>query len=276
MIQIMILVLSVVSVYFAQMELAALLFALAALGIIGRIWAKATVKRFTVKVKAEKTRMFPDEEISVTYRMKNEKFLPVLWVDILQPLEYPVCMAPADETGSLCLRPMTKSEKEFFRYREEEKIRVFQERCSMIGPYRTVSFTTKWRAVQRGVYTLTHTRIYTGDGFGTTRYRMEPAAGSQNQFTIYPRIVAVNVERFVKNMWEGESGAKGTLEDLSVMKLTRPYESTDSLKKINWRLVARGQGLTVNQYEVISPRAVQFIFDGEAFNGCLLYTSRCV
>lgn len=266
LIQILLLVLVAVSVRFGQNLLAVVLLGMILLGILGRIWARMTAQNLKVRLKTSKSRMFPGDQVVLSWQMKNEKLLPVLWTDVVQPLTEPVAMVPMEEDGALRIRNMTGDEKTHYRLTEGETGWMFRERCSMIGSWRTASFDTVWKAVKRGIYTLENTRVYTGDGFGMTRYRLDLESGSQKTYVIYPRIVPVYEERFLKNMWEGESGSRGILEDPSVIKLTRPYENTDSLKKINWRMLARGQNLTVNQYEVVSPHAIHFIFDGESFN----------
>jgi len=267
LIQAGLLILVAVAVRFGQNMLAVILLGAVLLGILGRIWAHLTARNMKVRMKASRTRMFPDDVVTLLWQMKNEKFLPVLWVDVVQPLKDPLAMVPVDEEGSLRLRRMNSEEKSSWRVGEKEQGWLFTERCSLIGSWRTASFETRWKAVQRGIYTLENTRIYTGDGFGLTRYRLALDGGSQKTFVIYPRIVPVDEEIFLKNMWEGDSGSRGILEDPSVIRLTRPYENTDSLKKINWRMLARGQELTVNQYEVVSPHALHFIFDAESFSG---------
>ena len=57
------------------------------------------------------------------------------------------------------------------------------------------------------------------------------------------------------------------MEDLTVIRSTRNYMTTDSLKHINWRLAARGLPLSVNVYEDILPKNVHFLLDGESFGG---------
>lgn len=267
LIQVILLILVAAAVSAGQLLLAMVLLGMVLLAAAGRIWARMTARKLTVRLRASKTRMFPGDEAVLTYEVKNQKALPVLWVDVIQPLAAPVCMGPVAEDGQQRIRKMSSEERMVFRIGEGQEGLLFQERCSMIGSYRTAAFDTRWRALQRGVYTLENTRIYTGDGFGLTRYRLPLAAGSQRRFVVYPAIVPVDADQFMKNLWEGESGARGVMEDPSVIKLTRPYENSDSLKRINWRLLARGQGLAVNQYEVISPRAIHFIFDGESFRG---------
>ena len=267
LIQAALVILSAVAVHYGQPLLSAALFFPALLGFCGRLWAKAAVKNVSIRVKAKKSRMFPGDETVLNYQIKNNKLLPLLWADILQPLKKPVCMRPVGKDGENLADRMDGSEKVMFGILPEETEEIFRQRCSMIGGWKTVRFATKWKAERRGIYILDQTRIYVGDGFHIARYRMRPAAGSQKNFVIYPQIIPVDTEAFLKNMWEGDTGSKGVLEDVSVIRLTRPYASTDSLKRMNWRLVARGQGMSVNQYEVISPQEIHIIFDGESFNG---------
>ena len=267
LIQVILLILVAVAVKTGQQMIAMALLAAVLLAILGRVWAKLTARRLSIRLRASKTRMFPGDEIVLSYQVRNDKALPVLWVDVMQPLAAPVCMAPLGEDSAQQMQKMTAEEKSMFRVAEGLEGWVFRERCSLVGGYQTAAFDTRWRAVRRGIYSLEHTRIYTGDGFGLTRYRLELSGGSQRHFVIYPRIVPVNVEPFIRNLWEGESGRRGVMEDPSVIKLTRPYENGDSFKRMNWRLLARGQGMTVNQYEVVSPRALHFILDGESFRG---------
>ena len=265
LIQVILLVMVAVAVRFGQNLMAAVLLAAVLLGILGRLWARLTVRSLKVRMTSPRNHMFPGDRTVLAWQVKNEKFLPVLWTDVIQPLGEPLAMVPVEEDGSLRLRKMSGDEKSIYRIPEGQNGWLFQQRCSLIGSYRTASFETVWQARRRGIYTLENTRIYTGDGFGMVRYRLEPESGSQRNFVIYPRIVPVYEEQFLKHMWEGESGSRGVLEDPSVIRLTRPYENTDSLKKINWRMLARGQEVTVNQYEVVSPHAIHFIFDGESF-----------
>jgi uncharacterized protein (DUF58 family) len=228
-----------------------------------RLWAALTARNLKVRLEASRIRMFPGDETVISYKVTNQKFLPVLWVDVLQPLPLPACMMPEEDREQV--KKMNDGERTAFGVAEGETCLLFQQRLSLVGSYQTAAYETRWKAVQRGIYSLENTRIYTGDGLGLTRYRLAPSEGSRKHFVIYPKIIPVNVERFLKNLWEGEWGSKGVMEDPSVIRLTRPYENSDSMKRMNWRLLARGQGLTVNQYEVISPRAMHFIFDGESF-----------
>lgn len=268
LIQLCLLVLVAVCVAAGEMVLGMVLFGAVLLGMLGRIWAALTVQNLHVRLRASKTHMFPGDETVLSWQVKNEKILPVLWLDVKQPLTAPVAIMPVDEAGESLLRRLEKQDLVSYGLKDDVEAYLFQQRCSLVGSWQTAAFETRWKALKRGIYTLEQCRIYTGDGFGLTRYRLDLERDSQRYFVIYPRIIPVNTEQFMKNLWEGESGGRGNLEDLSVIRLTRPYETGDSLKRMNWRMMARGQEMTVNQYEVISPGTVHFIFDGESWNRC--------
>ena len=53
---------------------------------------------------------------------------------------------------------------------------------------------------------------------------------------------------------------------MTVIKSTRDYQNSDSLKHINWRLLARALPMKVNIYEDILPKSIHILFDGESFS----------
>ena len=87
------------------------------------------------------------------------------------------------------------------------------------------------------------------------------------QFAVYPALVEVRPDLFLRNLWNADTGTRGVMEDVTVIRSTRDYQTSDSLRRINWRLTARGLPLSVNVYEDILPKSVHFIFDGESFSG---------
>jgi len=108
-------------------------------------------------------------------------------------------------------------------------------------------------------------RLRTGDGFGLTQ--VERSIHKDARFAVYPRLIDVAPDLFLRNLWNTESGTRGVMEDPTIIRSTRDYMTTDSFKHINWRLAAQGLPLTVNVYEEILPQTVHFLFDGESFSG---------
>lgn len=87
------------------------------------------------------------------------------------------------------------------------------------------------------------------------------------QFAVYPALTSVTVEPFLRNLWNADTGARGVMEDVTVIRSTRDYQPGDQVRHINWRLTARCQPLSVNVYEDVLPRSVHFLLDGESFGG---------
>jgi len=245
----LVLILISAAAWSAGMETPAMLMAGAAFfGLVCRLWAFLAWKNLQVRVDVPKTGIFPGSRAEVQFSVKNSKLMPVSWLDAVMPLEKPLVINPGEDMMD----------------RDDEK---FAMRCSVIDSRSHCTFNTQWDAVRRGLVTLKDMGFFTGDGFGFVKCRVETDPAGVKEIAVYPRLLPVDIERFVSSMWEGENSPKGILEDVSLIKLTRPYEEYDSLKKINWRMLARGQQLSVNQYEVIRPKKIHFIFDGESFNG---------
>ena len=54
---------------------------------------------------------------------------------------------------------------------------------------------------------------------------------------------------------------RGCIEDNTLFKGIHDYQSGDSIKHINWRVLARQGELTVNEYQSVIPRHVTFVLD---------------
>jgi len=144
---------------------------------------------------------------------------------------------------------------------------VGEKKFSFILWYEKTKIVTKWYAQRRGIYSTDGWRMRTGDGFGLTQVERPVAGDKLHWFAVYPQIVDVNPDLFLRNVWNAETGTRGVMEDPTVIRSSREYALTDSMKRINWRLAARGLPLAVNVYEEILPKNVHFIFDGESFGG---------
>ena len=243
-----------------------LVFAMALLGFAASLWTLLVCRKLYIKIDASKTRFFPGDTAEIIFRIKNDKWFPVSWVDMIQPLKEPFVLRPEEDMQAM-MQKMSGDTKRLYGIPETSQGQLLKIRCSGISGNSSADYVTRWHACRRGIMTTREMDFCTGDGLGMTRCWLQQESSGKKDFIVYPEIVAVDTEAFTRNMWEGENSPKGILEDVSLIKLTRPYEAQDSLKKINWRMVARGQQMTVNQYEVIRPRKIHFIFDGESFNG---------
>lgn len=247
--------------FFAQGYLAGVLIFFFAMGVLARLWARLSMREVTLRVSSKVRGLFPGEEMPVSFSVRNNKFLPVVWLEVFCPLAKSLCMEPEetrqpDEWEQLSLGEEGWSEQ-----------LVGEKRFSFLLWYEQAEFTLRWTARCRGVYSMKGWRLRTGDGLGLVQVERRLAPEKAGQFYVYPKLVPVSPKLFLRNLWTAETGARGVMEDPTIIRSTRDYMVTDSMKQINWRLAARGLPLTVNVYEDILPRSVHFILDGESFGG---------
>ena len=250
-----------VCAFFGQTYPAAALIFLALTAGGARLWAFASAKGITIRVSSKIRGLFPGDEAAFDIEVTNNKFLPVLWLELFCPLARNLCMVPEN-----CRQP---DEWETFRLDEEgfSMDLVGEKRFSPFLWYETVRFTSRWEARRRGVYSMSGWRLRTGDGLGLTQVERPILREDVCRFAVYPRLIPVSPDIFLRSLWNADTGTRGVMEDPTIIRSTRDYMSSDPFKRINWRLRARGLPLSVNVFEDITPKSVHFIFDGESFSG---------
>lgn len=244
--------------YFGLPTLFGYLFFLFLVSLVAWLWGRWAERGIGVDMRAQSYRVYPGQDIQVAFTLKNDKWLPLMWLQWIQP-------APPND----CLTCPPEFERRNIVDDVSGKIveRVLCKRFSFIKWYATVEWTATFHGARRGVYIPQTIQIHTGDGFGLSVRKKEYTLSTPPTFVIYPKRVAVRAEDFLKNAWSASTGPHGVIEDVTVVRGTRAYESKDSFKRINWRLAARGGELSVNVYDTISPRSVYFFIDTTTFCG---------
>lgn len=253
------LIFGVLSAVWEWIAVSALLLFLFLLAMLSRIWAQAAISRLSVGVEAGGKGVFPGESFTTTVTVRNEKLLPVLWMELFLPLSKNHCLIPEEN----------RQPEEW----EKPSLTEWDVSDTLVGSFRIPgllwheerSESIRWTAVRRGVYATKFWRIRTGDGFGLAQ--VDTKADNNDIFAVFPALRDVDPAFFLRKLWNEETGAKGVMEDLTLIRSVRPYSASDPAKHINWRLKARGLPLQVNIYEDTLPRGVHFILDGESFSG---------
>lgn len=255
------LLLCLLAAFFGYGKLAAVLMFLFLLALSARLWALLSLRGISVTASPSAWGVFPGDTLSVSLTVCNNKFLPLVWTELFFPLSQQLCLVPEES------REPDDREKTALAEDGYSTQLIGERRLSLLLWYESVQFTTCWSAQRRGVYTAAGWRVRTGDGFGLVQVEAPIRQTGKTQFAVYPKLIKVRPDLFLRNLWNSDTGAKGVMEDPTVIRSTRDYQTTDSLRHINWRLAARCLPLTVNVYEDILPRSVHFIFDGESFSG---------
>lgn len=247
--------------FFGQIYPAAALIFLSLTAGGARLWAFASAGKISIRVSSKIRGLFPGEEAAFDIEVRNNKFLPVVWLELFCPLSRNLCMVPEN-----CRKP---DDWETFRLEEEgfSVELVGEKRFTPFLWYETARFTSRWEARRRGVYSMSGWRLRTGDGLGLTQVERPILPEDVRRFAVYPRLIPVSPDIFLRSLWNADTGTRGVMEDPTIIRSTRDYMNSDPFKRINWRLRARGLPLTVNVFEDITPKSVHFIFDGESFSG---------
>lgn len=251
----------VLAAFWGQWQTALVLMFLFLLAGVSRLWAVLSARGLSVAVSGAVRGMFPGEDARLELTIRNGKFLPVVWLELFFPLSRSLCMTPE---GS---RKPDDWELSGLKDAHASTQLVGSKRCPLLLWYETARLEVRWHAVRRGIYSGEVWRLRTGDGFGLTQVDVPLPEQAACTFAVYPQLVEVRSDLFLRNLWNADTGTRGVMEDPTVIRSTRAYMSTDSLKHINWRLTARGFPLSVNVYEDILPKSVHFILDGESFSG---------
>ena len=252
-------VMALLSALYSSVLIFSALSSLFLIGLVSRIWTYASSKNISLKMETKSLYLFAGNDCTINVEIENGKFIPTSYLNLFMPLSKSLCITPErtrkpDQWEIIPLAAKNYSTSE-----------VGEAKLGRLKWYEKKTISLDFHANRRGVSRLEDWSIRTGDGLGLSE--AEIRIGNGGAVTVYPRIIKVNTSLFFRNLWNSETGSYGVMEDLSVIKSTREYQTGDSLKHINWRLLARALPLSINTYEDILPKTVHLIFDGESFSG---------
>lgn len=255
---------AIAAAIFHQEDICAFLAALFLFCLVSRLWGERSLRNVSVEVEGTPERIFPPGKVLLTFRIRNKKALPVIWLDLADLLEESAPLFPADESVVRRLSPERALAEGFHIPYSSFFLR---KKFTFLMGWEDLRWEGVWNARHRGIFRFSSLRIRAGDGFGLTQTERRLTDVGTRCIAVYPRVQPVNAGMFLRNLWDASSAAKGYLEDPTITRSTRPYARTDSFKQINWRITARTQQTTVNTYETILPKSAFFLVDGESFNG---------
>ena len=224
---------------------------------VSRLWGYFSVRKVSVVFDAPSARMFTGDEAEIRFSIKNEKFMPLIWMDFFIPIPRRACVIPDGfkETGT-----GAREEEDHW-----EGNRALKKSFSYIMGKGSLEWSSRWVAARRGVYHLDRVMLRSGDGFSLTQAQVITQPAETIIFVVYPKVRRVDITQMLSIQWDSTGDNLGFADDLTAMRGMRRYEEGDSWKRINWRMAARQQELSTNLYETITPKAVHFIVDGESF-----------
>ena len=171
-------------------------------------------------------------KIEIVMTLENRKPLPIPWVQLIEFL--PTGLLPLSDEGVKRRAYAGGSE--------------IVETTSLAG-YERVRFRHKIKAHHRGHYSIGPTELRSGDLFGLFGTVRRDSRSLQG-VTVYPRIVPLDGWELPAAKPMGDTLSRNTLlDDPSRPRSIRDYRPGDPMKRIDWKLSAKRDELTVRTYD---------------------------
>jgi uncharacterized protein (DUF58 family) len=224
-----------VALLYNEMGLIVFSLVILSLGVGAYLWARVSAKRVDVRIGLNRQRLFPGESLKVDFRIRNPKWLPVLFT---VHLFIPESVAGA-ETGQWI--------------EEKRGLLWFQE----------TGFHRVFSPNRRGVYNLGPPRVQTGDLFGFIfrNHRRQ----DRLELIVYPRLADIRVFSFPRKEFFGVPGTRCLVEDPVFVFGTRDYQFGSPARRIHWKASARHNRLQEKLCEPAEQEKVLMILDVAGF-----------
>ncbi len=176
------------------------------------------------------SRAFLGETIELTVEVRNRKFLPLTWLEVLDVLP------PQLPTEGAEVIPNRSSNL--------GELRTFW----MPGPFQGLRRRFTVHCTERGYHTYGPATVSTGDGFGF--FSRKAVTSGHDHLIVYPRLYSVADLRLPAKNPFGERGTRDRLfeDPLRTMGI-REWQPSDGLHRVHWKATARHQHLLSRIYE---------------------------
>jgi len=184
---------------------------------LSRWWSRKALANITVH-REFPSRLFLEEEALVTLTLRNQGWLPVVWIRLNDSL------------------PMNLSVPNFYR------------QAISLAPRESLKLQYKIKGWKRGYYQLGPLSLQSGDLFGLTgRVAQE---GILDYITVFPKIIPLVKIRLPSRSPLGTLRHREPIfEDPSRVLGKREYISGDSLRRVDWKASATSGQLIVKLFE---------------------------
>jgi uncharacterized protein (DUF58 family) len=194
-----------------------LLYALVGIYVLGRIWARRSLAAVSLERKHD-NRVFLGESLPVDIKVRNDGWLPVLWMRLTDAVPSELSPGPG--------------------YRHVVSLR----------PKERLELSYNLHGRRRGYYALGPLTTLGGDLLGSTSYE---APHLEDDFVIvYPKLIALRDLGFPSQSPFGTLASRERIfEDPTRIQGVRDYQPGDSLRRMDWKTSARVGSLQVRRYE---------------------------
>ena len=246
---------AVLANYFHAWLISAFLLLFFLLCLSSYVWSRGVCKRIEISLDAEQNACYAGEEGVLKLRVRSRSFFPLVWLDVVIPTgERPVIRQKGTD------KPF-----EFEISGTGKRLTGLRERFVWMLWQQEIAWDEEYTADRRGTVTINGIYLQAGDGFGLSAREEQYPLPAPLRLLVYPKRIAVQAGRLLRTTQEETARNYGQTEDITVLKSSRPYQTGDPMKKINWRLLAASGRMITNLYETVQPGCVAFVLDLESF-----------
>lgn len=246
---------AVLATYYQVWTIAAFLMLLFCLCISSFFWSRVVLKKVEISVAARQNTCHVGERLVLEMKVRNRSFLPLVWLDVILPAGHKACIRQAGEEETSW----------FLLGRDVEPQAGIRERFVWLLWQQEIAWEEELDTLRRGVAELAGAGLQAGDGFGLSARESWYSFQNPLRLVIWPKLVPVSVQPFLRITQEAVAASRGQTEDITLLKSIRPYQPGDSVKRINWRLLAGTGRMEVNRYETVRPGCTTFLLDLVSF-----------
>jgi uncharacterized protein (DUF58 family) len=204
--------------------------ALFVIALVSGSWSRLSLFGLHYRRHFSETRAFMGETIELTLELRNQKFLPLTWLEVV-------------DVFSATL-PLGGGEVVLNRATNLGEFRTFW----MPGAFQRLTRHFTIQCTQRGYHTYGPATISTGDGFGL--FSRTVRGGERNQVIVYPRLYSVAELRLPAKNPFGEKGSRLQLFEDPLRTIgIREWMAGEDMRRIHWKATARHQHMLSRIYE---------------------------
>jgi uncharacterized protein (DUF58 family) len=193
-------------------------------------WSRLSLFGLHYRRHFTETRAFLGETIELTLEVRNQKLLPLTWLDIVDVVSATL--------------PIDKVEVVLNRVTNQGEFRSFW----MPGGFQRLTRRYTIHCTQRGYHAYGPATVSTGDGFGL--FSRKALDSRRDRVIVYPRLYPVSELRLPAKNPFGERGSRLQLFEDPLRTIgVREWQPGESIQRVHWKATARHQHLLSRVYE---------------------------
>jgi uncharacterized protein (DUF58 family) len=229
-------VLLFIALLYGQRDLTVFAMLILGVGTGARLWSRFGLSGIRCYSAVDRAKVFPGEQLSLTVRAENAKFLPV-WLQMTVPVAGP--LHPGSEEAA------------------------FTEESGLLW-YQKARFQWDLVAQRRGVHRVGPPHIEAADIFGFFPRQREEHESLH--VIVYPRLVPLRPISLPRRDFFGVPGSKSPVQDPVYILGTRDYQHWRPARYIHWKASARHNRLQEKVFEPSEQEKVLLVVEVSHFS----------